>query len=196
MRPASDREPLALRDGRIVTIAAGQTLFRQGDPATALYLVEAGCLRLERHTQAGAKVVVHTARAGELLAEGALAADAYHCDAVAAEDSRLRRLDKAALLAGLEEGSPQHGLLLVLARQLLRARRRIELSNVRSAGERVMLYLEQQADAAGRVPLPGELQDLAAELGLSRETLYRTLARLRKDRRVRRLPGALAIVRP
>jgi DNA-binding MarR family transcriptional regulator len=52
---------------------------------------------------------------------------------------------------------------------------------VRSAKERVMLYLELNAGPGGRtVNLRGQLQDIASELGLTREALYRTLASLER----------------
>jgi CRP/FNR family transcriptional regulator, dissimilatory nitrate respiration regulator len=176
-------------------VAAGTRLFRQGDPAAAVYYVESGRLRLERYTAAGTTVVLHTAHAGELLAEGALVAEAYHCDAVALEDSRVRVFRKATLLANLKPGSPGHALVAVMARQLLRLRQRLELRNVRAADERVMLYLAQNADRGGEVVIDRALQEIAGDLGLSREALYRTLAMLQKTRRIARRPGHIALLR-
>lgn len=141
----------------------------------------------------GTTMVVHTARSGDLLAEAALVADAYHCNAVALKDSRLRVYDKKDILR--EFNSQQRKFLFMLARQLLKARQRIELRNIRSAEERVLLFLDQSADKTGSVALSGELQELAGELGLSREALYRTLASLQKDRRIRRFPDRISIVR-
>jgi CRP-like cAMP-binding protein len=71
--------------GRTVRVLApGELLFRQGDPATAIYKVESGRLRLIRRTVDDHLVTLHTARRGEFFAEASLFADAYHCDAVAA----------------------------------------------------------------------------------------------------------------
>lgn len=189
-----DMGDMSLRDSRTVTVGADHHLFRQGNPARSLYYVEKGCIQLERHSPSGTRMVVHTARAGELLAEAALVADTYHCDAVSVKDSRLRVYDKKVLLGRLKVGSQEHKLLFVLARQLLKARQRIELRNVRSAEERVMLFLEQNADRAGNVSLLGELQDLASELGLSREAFYRTLAKLEKERRIRRSSERISVI--
>jgi CRP-like cAMP-binding protein len=177
-------------------LAAGAHLFRQGDPAMAVYFVESGCLRLERYTPAGTTVVLHTARAGELLAEAALVSDSYHCDAVALEESRVRVFKKATILSNLKPGSPGHALVAVMARQLLKLRQRMELRNVRSADERVMLYFQQNADRKGDVVIDRKLQEIAGELGLSREALYRTLARLQKARRIKRQPHHISLARP
>ena len=81
--PAAFRKNLPLREVR-----AGATLFRQGDAVTAIFEVETGRLRLVRHAIDGHPIVLHTARAGELFAEAALFAKAYHCDAVAVTDSQ------------------------------------------------------------------------------------------------------------
>jgi CRP-like cAMP-binding protein len=158
-------------------------------------VVESGRLRLERYTPSGATVVLHTARTGELLAEGALVTDIYHCDAIALEESCVRILRKTAVLANLKPGSPGHVLVAVMARQLLRLRQRIELRNIRSADDRVMQYLEQNADPRGNVLIDRQLQDIAGELGLSREALYRTLSKLQKQRRIKRYPDHISVVR-
>ncbi|KAA2236022.1 Crp/Fnr family transcriptional regulator [Salinarimonas soli] len=171
----------AVAPARVKTLARGDALFRQGDPATAIFRVVAGRLRLERRTSDGRPVVLHTARAGELFAEASLFADAYHCDAVAVTDAVVGLYDKAALLASLGAGAQAGGLIATMARQLQECRGRLELRNVRSARERVLLWLDLRGGPAGIVAVEGELQDIAAELGLTREAFYRTLAALERD---------------
>ena len=81
-------------------LAAGDVLFTQGALASAMYAVEAGRMRLVRRTVDGHLAVLHTARANELFAEAALFSDVYHCDAVAAVPSRVRKYPKDQVLAG------------------------------------------------------------------------------------------------
>lgn len=183
-------------DARVVetrTLPRHATLFRQGDEATAIYLVDSGRLRLERRTSDGRLVVIHTARPGEFFAEASLFSEVYHCDAVAAEACRVRRYPKAAVLATLRaDPASAVSFLAVVARQLQELRQRLELRNVRAAQDRVRLFLALHADPGGTVTLPGPLQDIAADIGLTREALYRTLATLerkgliaRRGRRIR-----------
>ena len=47
-----------------------------------------------------------------------------------------------------------------------------------------------------RLALAGPLQDLAAELGLTREALYRALARLARDGAIRREADAITVTTP
>ena len=82
-------------------LAPGDLLFRQGDRAAAIYKVESGRLRLIRRTVDDHLVILHTARRGEFFAEASLFAEAYHCDAVAAAQSRVRVYPKAIVMEAL-----------------------------------------------------------------------------------------------
>jgi CRP-like cAMP-binding protein len=72
--------------------------------------------------------------------------------------------------------------MAVLARQIHGLRSRLEGRNIRSARERVLNHLALSADPVSRsVTLDGTLLDLASEIGLSHEALYRALASLAKE---------------
>jgi CRP/FNR family transcriptional regulator, dissimilatory nitrate respiration regulator len=63
----------------------------------------------------------------------------------------------------------------------------MELRNVRSAPDRVLQYLRLRAGVDGRsIGIERQLQDIAAEIGMTRETLYRTLAALEVEGRLTR----------
>jgi CRP-like cAMP-binding protein len=172
-----DRQTLERR-----SLARNEVLFRQGEKVTAIYFVEAGRLRLDRRTFDGRSLVLGTTPAGEFFVEAALFADIFHCDAVATEPSQVRVYPKAALLNALRtEPANAMSFLALMAHQVIELRQRIEVMKVRSAKERVMLYLDLHAGSDGRtVKLRGPLQDVAGELGLTREALYRTLAGLER----------------
>ena len=176
-----DRLPRAIRDrAALREVEAGQILFRQGNKTFAIFEVEHGRLRLVRHTIDNRPVVLHTARKGELFAEAALFARAYHCDAVAAVASRVRVYPKRELLAAFRD-DPTVGerFMAVLAHQIHALRARLEERNIRSARGRILHHLALVAGPDGRtMSLDGTLMDLAAEIGLTHEVLYRTLAAL------------------
>jgi CRP-like cAMP-binding protein len=74
-----------------------------------------------------------------------------------------------------------------LAHQLQDLRARMELRNIRSARARVLQYLRLRAGQRGHsIAIEGQLQDIAAEVGMTREALYRTLAALEADGSVTR----------
>jgi CRP-like cAMP-binding protein len=179
-------------------LAAGEALFRQGDRALAIYAVESGRLRLVRHTVDDRLAVLHTARAGELFAEAALFASTYHCDAVAAAPAAVRIYPKRDLLAAFRADAVlAERFMAQLARQIHGLRARLEERNIRSARERVLHHLALAADrATRRVALDGTLVDLAAELGLSHEALYRTLAALEREGSIVRSREAITLAAP
>ncbi|KAB2914159.1 MAG: Crp/Fnr family transcriptional regulator [Hyphomicrobiaceae bacterium] len=176
-------------------LAKGEPLFEQGDQASAIFEVLSGRVRLVRRTIDDHLVALFAARPGDLLAEAALFSDSYHCDAVAATRSRVRIYPKRVLLSALRKNPALfEGFAARLARQLQGLRARMELRNIRSARERLLQYLWLSADSDGRtVSIDGQLQDLAADLGLSREALYRTLAMLEADGIIERAVGGLIL---
>src|SRR5712691_6777346 len=151
------------------SLARNEALFRQGDKVAAIYFVEAGRLRLERRTFDGRLLILGTTPANEFFVEAALFADIFHCDAVATEPSRVRIYPKAAVLKALRtDPASAMSFLALVARQIIELRQRLELMKVRSAKQRVMLYLDFNVAPDGHtVKLPGQLQDIAGELGLT-----------------------------
>jgi CRP-like cAMP-binding protein len=194
--PALDWLPASLRDrSRVRELVPDECLFRQGDRAQAIFEIERGRVRLVRHALDSRRIVLHTGRTGELLAEAALFSPAYHCDAVAAAPSRVRIYPKRDLLALFRSDSQAaERFMAVLARQIHVLRARLEERNIRSARERLLHHIALHAGADGRtMAVEGTLMDLAAEIGLTPEALYRTLAELEKDDTVRRTASDITL---
>jgi CRP-like cAMP-binding protein len=168
--------PASLEAGTNVRVLApGDLLFRQGDPAAAIYKVESGRLRLIRRTVDDHLVILHTARRGEFFAEASLFADAYHCDAVAAAPSSTRVYPKQIVMEAMrKDPALAEAFMARLAHQLQELRARMELRNIRSARDRVLQYLRLRAGVHSRtIAIEGPLQDIAAEIGMTREALSR-----------------------
>jgi len=176
-------------------LARNEVLFRQGDKVTAIYFVEAGRLRLDRRTIDGRTLVLGTTPAGEFFVEAALFSEIFHCDAVATEPSRVRVYPKEAVLNALRtDPASATSFLKLMAHQVIELRQRLEVMKVRSAKERVMLYLDLHAGPDGRsVNLTGQLQDIASELGLTREAFYRTMTGLEQAGAIERAGGRIVL---
>ena len=142
-------------------------------------------MRLIRVDRNGREAVLQTASAGDTLAEASLFSPAYHCDAIAATDAVVRLFPKSVMLAELQRDPKlARAFAAMLARQVMTLRTRLETRNIHSARERVRHFLAVNAGADRRtVALPGTLKQLAADLGLTHEALYRTLARMADRRR-------------
>jgi CRP-like cAMP-binding protein len=175
------------------SLSRNEVLFRQGETVNAIYFVESGRLHLERQTFDGRRLILGATPAGQFFVEAALFANVFHCDAIATERSQVCVYPKPAVLDALRS-DPANAMsfLALMAHQVIDLRQRLEIMKIRSSEERVMFYLDLHAEADGRVVnLRGQLQDIASELGLTREAFYRTLASLehagtieRKDTRI------------
>jgi CRP/FNR family transcriptional regulator, dissimilatory nitrate respiration regulator len=179
-------------------LKAGQVLFRGGQRTAGLYNVIAGAVRLVRVDRAGREAVLHTASAGETLAEASLFAATYHCDAIAMTDAVVRLYPKAVLLAEFErDPRAAQVFMAMLAHQIMNLRTRLEQRNIHSAHDRILHYLALNTGADERtVKLTGTLKNLAVELGLTHEALYRTLADMAAAGEIERQKGKIKLVKP
>jgi len=160
-------------------VDAGVWLFHGGDLVRNMYLVTEGAVELTRVTGLGAPVVLQRARPGQVLAEASAYSNNYHCDARAVTPATVR-----AVLVGYFRkrlaGDPKlsDGWAAHLAHAVQAARLRAEIRTLRTVAERLDVWLGE----GHALPAKGAWQDLAAELGVSREALYRELSRRRQDR--------------
>ena len=178
-------------------LQAGQTLFRAGQKTVGLYEVVDGKVRLVRVDRNGREAILQLASAGDTLAEASLFSSTYHCDAVATTEAAVRLYPKAILLIELKR-DPEilRAFTAMLAQQVMTLRTRLERRNIHSARDRVRHFLAISAEKNGRtVSLPGTLKELAEDLGLTHEVLYRTLARMEADGEIERLPGRIRLSR-
>ena len=179
-------------------LKAGEVLFRAEQRTVGLYEVITGKVRLVRVDRAGREALLHVAVAGETLAEASLFASAYHCDAIATTNAVVRLYPKAIVLAEFERNpEATQAFIAMLARQVMKLRTRIEQRNIHSARDRVRHYLALNTGADGRnVKVIGTLKDLAGELGLTHEALYRTLADMAAAGEIERLKGKIRLLKP
>jgi len=196
--PVKDWMPTGVRAAaKDRKLKAGEALFRLGDKTTGLCEVIAGRVRLARVDRSGHEVVLHVAEAGETLAEASLFSPQYHCDAIASTNATVRVYPKREMLAAFERNpKAARAFSAALARQVMDLRARIEQRNIRSARERVRHYLAVNASDDGRaVNLRGTLKDIAAELGLTHEAFYRTLAALERSGEIKRNREKITLLR-
>lgn len=177
-------------------LKAGQSLFRQGSRTVGLYEVIKGRVRLVRVDRSGREAVLHSACAGETIAEASLFSATYHCDAIATTDAVVRLYPKAAVLAEFQrDPKAAQAFMAMLARQVMTLRTSLEQRNIHSARDRIRHYLALNLGPDGRsVTLSGTLKDLAATLGLTHEALYRTLADMQADGEIERLKGKIRLL--
>lgn len=168
-------------------LESGERLFEQGAPAEAFYLVREGAVKLARLSEAGGEKVVEVIRAGQTFAEAVMfmEGERYPVAAEATAPTELIAFDNAAFRREVA-ASPELALRLLaaLSRRLHGLVAEIDELSFHSATHRLVGYLLAEA-REGRVRLAAPKQVIASRLGVTPETLSRTLARLREEGLVR-----------
>ena len=169
---------LLFQDARDTRLASGQMLFAAGKSVTDIYMVRSGRVHLQRHTTHGAQMVLQNALPGAVIAEASAYSTRYHCDAVAAEESVVAGLPKARFLSALaDEPALAESWSALLARSVQVARFRSEIRSLPRVADRLDAWLADGNALAEK----GRWQEVAAELGVTREALYRELSRRRTN---------------
>jgi CRP-like cAMP-binding protein len=176
-------EHLPVDARRKFVLAKGEFLFRQQQPATAIFAVVSGRIRLFRDLPDGSSVILHVARSGETFAEASLFAEHYHCHAQADLDTTVMRINALHLLSAISTNN-ELGMQFsrILAAQVREMRTMLSLRDIRSADERLLAWLRLKAKGEQmRVIIDRPWTGVSEELGLTREAVYRALAHLQQQ---------------
>lgn len=193
-----DSLPSPLRDrASYRNLVAGQVLFHYRDPAESIFALEIGRIRLVRYTGEGNLVVFQIVRAGESFAESALFTQLYHCQAVVEVPSRVICYPKTLVLEALQRSELALSLLRQFDRKSQFLKKLLELRTIRSARDRILQYLLfSVSPGETRLYFDRPYKDIATELGLSPETLYRTLAALEREEIIARDGRQIELITP
>jgi len=181
------------------TFEAKETLFIQGDPAKAVYTVTSGTLRVYKLMSDGRRQIVGFMMPGDFLGLSLSERHGFSVDAIDRVSAcRFERLGfvsfidlKPHLLRRLHEAAT-HELTVAQDHMVLLGRG--------SSEERVAAFLLSMRKRLRRlggglltIPLPMSRQDLADHLGLTLETVSRTLSKLARDRVLLIVPDGVRI---
>jgi CRP/FNR family transcriptional regulator len=165
----------------VVTRFSGDVLFFQGEPTDFVYQVLSGVVRLHKLLLDGRRQVTGFVSAGHFLAPG----EDGLCQntAAAVTEVSVGRIRLEAFRSQIE-GMPgfARSLLAATCDEVRVAQDQMLLLGRKSAIEKMasfLLALSRQQGDADKVDLPMARGDIADYLGMSIETVSRTLARLR-----------------
>ena len=167
-----------------------EVLFIAGDEASGLYVIVSGAVRAFRAGPDGREQVIHTERAGAILADVPVFDDGtYPATAVADEDSIVLFIAKGDVRAVcLEHPTISLAALKLMAGRLRRHAELVEALSLREVGQRIARLLLTEAENRGKELTGGITFDLAmnngqiaARVGSVREVVSRALARLQQD---------------
>ncbi len=183
----------------------GEVVFREGDPGTAFYVVEAGEVKLTLVSLDGKEVMLALLGPGGFFGElSLLDGEPRSADATARVDSLLLILDREDFLR-LVEGRPQlaRGLLAALSRRLRRTTEMVHDAGFLDVPGRLARALLQVSEAPARPGPDGIVRspqltqvELAEMAGATRESINKWLGIYERLGLVERRKGLVTVLKP
>ncbi|MGN6461920.1 MAG: helix-turn-helix domain-containing protein [Pseudolabrys sp.] len=174
--------------------ARNEEVYGEGEPADYLYKVKSGCVRTYTVSVDGRRQIGSFYLPGDVFGFEAGAEHSLSAEAIAS--GTVQVVKRATLTArAVGDASIARQLLELTCGELRRAQDHMGLL-VRSAAERVagfLLALAKREGSATEVVLPMSRQDIADYLGLTIETVSRTLTQLENTAAIA-LPSARRVV--
>ena len=177
-----------------------ETLLVQGQPAPTVYNITSGTVRLYTLLSDGRRQIVGFAMPGDFIGLSMRETASISADAI---DSVEACAFTRATYSALADSKPflLRRLHAQASHELTLAQEQMMLLGRRNAEEKIICFLlaiQQRWARIGRpsvtVPLPMGRQDIADFLGLTIETVSRTLTRLARDRTILLVPDGVRLV--
>jgi len=167
-----------------VPLKARSTLFRQGDPATAFFIMIDGWTKHYRLNVSGEEAVIHVFTKGDSFAEAAALTGArFPATAEAVTDARVIRVPADHIINCIRE-DPNIALAMIasMSQRVYLLMLQVEQLKAQSGVQRVAEFLTSLAPVDHGpcvIALPYDKALIAARLGLTPSSLSRTFAKLR-----------------
>jgi CRP/FNR family cyclic AMP-dependent transcriptional regulator len=182
----------------------GSVLFREGERCNAVFVMCSGRVKVSTTSRDGRTMISRIADAGDVLGmSAALASGEYEVSAEALEPCRIRMLPHMHLTKMLQQyGDATMGAAKALAEDYRSAfdGARLLALPTSSAGRVARLILDwaEEAKKSSRSFITMSLthEEVASMTATTRETVTRTLSKLRKDKIISTRGVALTILQP
>lgn len=175
-----------LEAARSRRFSRGETIFLQGERATAIYIVAEGWVKLYRIAPSGAEAVVGVFTKGSSFGEAvAFRHDTYPVAAEAVTDCTLIRIETDVFLRQIRE-NPEVAISILSATfaHLHGLVAQVEALKAQTGAQRVAEFLLELAsctEGSCEVTLPYDKVLIAGRLGMKPESLSRSFARLKEQ---------------
>ncbi len=168
-------------------VKAGSYLYYEGDDVDWLYQVTSGVLRLTRLLEDGRRQVIAFGYPGDVV--GFPSDHVHHTDCDVLVDATLQPYRVSVLENGDTDPLLHKELLQAALREISSMQDHFMMLGRKSASEKVASFLSVLSDRVGQnlgdykqMNLPMSRADIADFLGLTTETVSRTLTQLRKSK--------------
>ncbi len=166
--------------GAAISYGRNEEVYGEEEPAEFVYLVTRGAVRTYKLLSDGRRQIAAFRLRGEIFGLEFGETHAFTAEAIA--DCEVIVVKRGALMAlAARDGAVARDMWAQTARELMRAQDLMLLLGRKSAQERVATFLLEMADRAADgavIELPMSRQDIADYLGLTIETVSRTLSHM------------------
>ena len=167
----------------------GDHLYRAGQTLSALFVAREGAFKTTIIDEQGLSQVIGFHLPGELIGLDALGTGAHGCNAQALTQANVCEIPLSQLeTVAAQVPGLQHQLLKIIGQSINRDHSHLEMLGVKSAGDRMALFIHGLAERyrllgrpADLLVLPMSRQDIGSYLGLVIETVSRTLNKMQED---------------
>jgi CRP/FNR family nitrogen fixation transcriptional regulator len=168
--------------GFAMSFARNEEVFGEEEPADFVYKVVRGAVRSTRFLNDGRRQIAAFHLPGDVF--GLEHGDVHRFSAEAMVDSEIILVRRTALARAAErDGTVAHELWTLTADELARLQEHMLILSRKSAAERVAIFLLELANRCGSpdVDLPMSRGDIADHLGLTIETVSRTMTQFERE---------------
>lgn len=175
---------------RVISVAKGDPVFLEGDPAGFLGIVLEGSVQIVREDYFGNRSILHQSMPGDIFAEAFsfTGLETIPVSGYAVKTSKVMLLTCRRMMTVCSNACSFHNtlvknLLQLVSRKNLILSEKIRYMSQKTTRDKLMAYLSDQAKQAesSEFTIPYDRQALADFLGVERSAMSAEISRLRKD---------------
>jgi len=177
------------------TLKKKEFLFSHNEAATDIFFVESGEVQALRALPNGNSAIMQRSSDNDFFAEAAMCVNNYTCDAIATRKAIIYCIPKEGLEEHLQKDNDfALRFSTLLAINTRKQCSKLERLRINRARDRLLHYLVCESDSSNTITIKSSYANLAEELGLEPETLYRTLSDLQKEKIITKIDNNIALI--
>ena len=164
----------------------GETVFHVSDEAKQMAVILSGRRKVEKLLPNGSYITIAVKKCGDMIGEAAVFSRValYPCEITAEAESELLFINKEVMLKLLSEyPDTLSSFLTELSSMTYALQQRVELLSYSGICEKIAFFLLSQYKVTKdtRIKIPGSITSMSEQLKVSRTSLHREMAKLKKQ---------------